>query len=154
MEYYHLPLYRMPISIQKQWIQVIQQTKNGVVLTIVPLGELDFEMVTSVNEFQFLFPVSKSLFNKIQKINLFRNVTHFLLLQIVCRSRKTLVLPSYQLKKMYGNFDISSFSRFLTHIPPIFTIKYFNPYLNLDLFKNYRHFHFELDLLEIYRSIN
>lgn len=53
MEYYHMPWYQMPISIQRQLVCAVQQTQSGVVLTIGPLIELDFEMATKVDRFQF-----------------------------------------------------------------------------------------------------
>lgn len=53
-----MPWYRMPASFQKQVLCVIHDAQNGIVLTIGPLGELDFQMTTSVSTvhiYGFLF---------------------------------------------------------------------------------------------------
>lgn len=43
----------MPISMQKQILSAIQHAQNGVVLTMGPLGDLDFEMAAAVSQFKF-----------------------------------------------------------------------------------------------------
>lgn len=42
----------MPVSIQKQLACAIQHAQNGVVLTMGPLGDLDFKMATTVSALQ------------------------------------------------------------------------------------------------------
>lgn len=43
-----MPWYRMPVSYQRQIINIILDTQNGIVLTIGPFDELDFQMTTTV----------------------------------------------------------------------------------------------------------
>lgn len=50
MEFYDMSWYRMPASYQKQVLCAIHDIQNGIVLTMGPLGELDFQMASSVSE--------------------------------------------------------------------------------------------------------
>lgn len=49
MVFYEMPWYRMPVSLQKQMISLIHDAQNGIVLTIGPFDELDFQMTTTVS---------------------------------------------------------------------------------------------------------
>lgn len=48
MEYYDMPWYALPVSMQKQVLCGIQHAQNGATLTMGPLGDLDFEMASDV----------------------------------------------------------------------------------------------------------
>lgn len=49
-----MPWYQMPVAFQKQILCAIHSAQNGDVLTMGPLGDLDFEMATTVSG-QFIF---------------------------------------------------------------------------------------------------
>lgn len=44
-----MPWYQMPAKYQKHVLCIIHDAQNGAVLTMGPLGDLDFEMGTSVS---------------------------------------------------------------------------------------------------------
>lgn len=44
-----MPWYQMPVTFQKEILCAIQSAQNGAVLTMGPLGELDFEMAATVS---------------------------------------------------------------------------------------------------------
>lgn len=48
MEYFNMPWYEMPVSMQRHVMCAIHHAQNGDVLTMGPLGDLDFEMAASV----------------------------------------------------------------------------------------------------------
>lgn len=50
MEFYKIRWYQMPATYQKLWICAIHDAQNGASLTMGPLGELDFQMASSVSE--------------------------------------------------------------------------------------------------------
>lgn len=43
-----MPWYAMPVSMQKQLVCAMHHAQNGAVLTMGPLGDLDFEMASDV----------------------------------------------------------------------------------------------------------
>lgn len=50
MEFYDMSWYRMPATYQKQVLCAIHSAQNGAMLTMGPLGELDFAMAATVSE--------------------------------------------------------------------------------------------------------
>lgn len=48
MEFYYMPWYKMPATYQKQVLCAIHNAQNGTILTMGPLGQLDFAMASSV----------------------------------------------------------------------------------------------------------
>lgn len=59
-----MPWYGMPVSMQRQLVCAIQYAQNGVVLTMGPLGDLDFKMATTVGPFQDLFHILAVFMNE------------------------------------------------------------------------------------------
>lgn len=53
MEFYNMTWYKMPIKHQKKLLCAIHYIQNGAVLTMGPLGELDFEMTSRVTTILF-----------------------------------------------------------------------------------------------------
>lgn len=49
MVFFEIPWYRMPVSHQRQMLCVIHDAQNGIVLTVGPFDELDFQMTTTVS---------------------------------------------------------------------------------------------------------
>lgn len=48
-----MPWYQMPIPFQKQILCAIHSAQNGAVLTMGPLGDLDFVMAATVSIYTF-----------------------------------------------------------------------------------------------------
>lgn len=55
MVYYEISWYKMPISFQKQVLCAIHEVQHNPVLTMGPLGDLDFEMATSVSKYYSVY---------------------------------------------------------------------------------------------------
>lgn len=53
MVYYEIRWFEMPVSFQKQVLSAIHNVQNKVVLTMGPLGDLDFEMAATVSKYYY-----------------------------------------------------------------------------------------------------
>lgn len=51
MEFYDMPWYQMPAKYQKQMLSAAHSAQYGAILTMGPLGELDFAMASNVSHF-------------------------------------------------------------------------------------------------------